>query len=103
MLPTMTNYLDENRPHSCHAVGLECQSCVERSAQSVAALCHGLGEAAAERIFFQIFGDPACARMSAQFALAYVAAQRTAADALLPHLAPTIERRLTVASVTAAA
>jgi hypothetical protein len=88
----MTNHLDENRPQSCYAVGLECQSCVERSAKDVAMLCRGLGDAAAERMFVQIFTDPECGRMSAHFVAVYRRA-RMDDDTVIPRIGPAIETR----------
>src|SRR5581483_128367 len=61
----------ENRPEACLSVGLDCRTCVQRSASSVATLCPGLGSAGAEELFFQIFPAPGCAPMAAAFAGAY--------------------------------
>ena len=62
---------DENRPASCLKVGLECRTCVQRSASSVAAICPNLNLAAAEQVFFQIFPSSGCAPMAAAFAISY--------------------------------
>ena len=62
---------DENRPESCLKVGLDCRTCVQRSASSVASVCPGLGSAGAEQVFLQIFPSEGCAPMLAAFAAAY--------------------------------
>jgi hypothetical protein len=69
---------DENRPETCLSVGLDCRSCVQRSASSVAAVCPGLGDAGAQQVFYSIFPSSGCAPMSAAFAMAYVEAQAPA-------------------------
>lgn len=67
----MSALTEENRPHSCFALGLECESCVEASARQVAAICQTLGGSRASDVFFQIFADPACAGMRPRFEAAY--------------------------------
>ncbi len=65
------HFLDENRPETCNALGLECRSCVERSASSVAHICHGLKPAAIAGMFVQIYVSPGCAHMAHAFEAAY--------------------------------
>jgi hypothetical protein len=62
---------DENRPDACLSVGLDCRTCVARSAASIASLCPSLSAADAERVFFEIFPSKGCAPMSAAFIAAY--------------------------------
>lgn len=69
---------DENRPDACLSVGLDCRTCVQRSAASVALLCPDLGAAGAEQIFVQIYPAAGCAPMTAAFATAYAEAQMPA-------------------------
>jgi hypothetical protein len=61
----------ENSPQSCSNIGLDCGTCVHRSAASVAALCRGLDSAGLEQIFFQLYPSPGCRAMTPIFALAY--------------------------------
>jgi hypothetical protein len=66
---------DENRPESCLKVGLDCRTCVQRSASSIAAICPGLGTAGAEQVFLQIFPSDGCAPMMTAFAASYAEAE----------------------------
>ena len=64
-------FLDENRPETCSALGLECHTCVQRSAASVAHICHGLQASALAGMFGQIYASPGCAHMANSFEAAY--------------------------------
>ncbi len=64
-------FLDENRPETCSALGLECRTCVQRSAASVAHICHGLQPEAIAGMFPQIYSSPGCAHMAEAFAASY--------------------------------
>jgi hypothetical protein len=61
----------ENSPESCSNIGLDCGTCIHRSAASVAAICRGLEPAALQQIFFQLYPAPGCHPMAQAFALAY--------------------------------
>ena len=63
--------LPENSPEICSNIGLDCGTCVHRSASSVAAICRGLDPAGQEQIFFQLYPSPGCHAMAPIFALAY--------------------------------
>lgn len=69
----MDTLLDERDrdPQSCLAVGLDCRSCVCRSAENVAAICHGMTPRAVHNIFVQLYPSPACAGMAMAFESAY--------------------------------
>jgi hypothetical protein len=64
-------FLDENRPETCAALGLDCRTCIERSAASVAHICHGLKPAGLQRMFVRIYTSPGCAHMAQPFQAAY--------------------------------
>ena len=66
---------DENRPESCLKVGLDCRTCVQRSASSIAAICPSLSPAGAEQVFLQIFPSSGCAPMATAFAICYAEAE----------------------------
>ena len=73
--------LAENSPESCSNIGLDCGTCIQRSAASVASICRGLESAGLQQIFFQLYAAPGCHAMAQAFALAYhesSAAQRPA-------------------------
>ncbi|HUJ49426.1 MAG TPA: hypothetical protein VLW25_04485 [Bryobacteraceae bacterium] len=63
--------LPENSPESCSNIGLDCGTCIHRSAASVAAICGGLESAGLQQIFFQLYPAPGCHAMAQAFALAY--------------------------------
>jgi len=67
----MDYLLDENRPETCLALGLECSTCIRKSASSVAHVCQGLETAGIHRIFVQLYTSAGCAPMSDAFELAY--------------------------------
>lgn len=62
---------DDRSPAFCLPLGLECRSCVQRSAGTVAAICHGMTPEGVEKIFGQIFPSAGCAQMSVTFESAY--------------------------------
>lgn len=61
----------ENNPESCLAVGLDCRSCVQRSAANFAHICHGLEAPALHRFFVQLYPSQGCAPMARAFELSY--------------------------------
>lgn len=62
---------EENRPDVCLSLGLECNTCIDKSAASVARVCHGLTPAGLRGIFVQMFPSQGCAPMAEAFAAAY--------------------------------
>ena len=75
--------LDENRPEMCIALGLDCRTCVQKSASSVAHVCRGLESAGIQRIFAQLYTSPGCAPMAAAFETGYVEASNPARKPVL--------------------
>ena len=82
----------ENRPETCSSLGLDCGTCIQRSASTAAAICPDLQPAGVHRIFFQLYPSPGCHPMAHAFMRAYddagdavkpmvVAARATAAAA----------------------
>ena len=61
-------------PGICQEVGLDCETCTEGTARNLAKVCRGLRGKMIGQLFVQIHPDPACARMHAHFAEAYLAA-----------------------------
>jgi hypothetical protein len=61
----------EPNPDSCSRIGLDCGSCVRRSAASVAQICNGMETPALQLIFFQLYTSPGCFPMAQAFAVAY--------------------------------
>ena len=70
----MDYLLDENRPETCLALGLDCRTCIRKSASSVAHVCQGLESGGIRRIFVQLYTSPGCASMADAFEQAYVEA-----------------------------
>jgi hypothetical protein len=64
----------ENGPEFCSSVGLDCGSCVQRSASTTATICPDLLPSGAHRVFFQLYSSPACHPMAEAFVGAYQAA-----------------------------
>ncbi len=61
----------ENRPETCSSLGLDCATCVQRSASTAAAICPDLQPAGVHRIFFQLYASPGCHPMAHAFMRAY--------------------------------
>ena len=61
----------EPNPESCSHIGLDCGTCMRRSAASVATICRGLEPSGVQQIFFQLYTSPGCFPMAQTFALAY--------------------------------
>jgi hypothetical protein len=68
-------------PRICNEVGLDCETCTEGTARHLAKVCHGLRGKMIGQMFVQIYTDPACSKMHAHFAAAYLAAERPLAMA----------------------
>ena len=79
----MDYLLDENRPETCLALGLDCRTCIRKSASSVAYVCHGLEAGGIRRIFVQLYTSPGCAPMADAFEQAYVEASLPARKPVL--------------------
>jgi len=62
---------DDRNPETCRSLGMDCRSCVERSAESVASICRGMTESGVRSIFVQLYSSPGCAPMAGAFAAAY--------------------------------
>ena len=62
---------DDRSPAACLPLGLDCRSCVERSAETVASICRGMTPDGVRSIFVQIYPSVGCAQMSVAFQSAY--------------------------------
>ena len=56
---------------SCNQTGLSCESCTSQTAGELARTCRGLRGRMVAQLFVQLYPDPGCARMHANFAAAY--------------------------------
>ena len=65
---------DDRNPEMCRSFGMDCRTCVERSAGAVAAICRAMTEEGVHSIFTQLYGSPGCAPMAGEFESAYLAA-----------------------------
>jgi hypothetical protein len=65
---------DDRNPEMCRSFGLDCRTCVERSAGAVAAICRGMTEEGVFSIFAQLYSSPGCAPMAGDFESAYLEA-----------------------------
>jgi hypothetical protein len=70
----MDYLLDENRPETCMELGLDCRTCVQKSATSVARVCHGLESVGIQRIFVRLYTSPGCGAVASAFEAAYLEA-----------------------------
>jgi hypothetical protein len=61
-------------PPVCTEVGLDCKTCTENTARSLASVCKGLRGKMIGQLFVQIYADPACSKMVQHFTAAYQAA-----------------------------
>ena len=68
----MDYLLDENRPETCTSLGLDCRTCIQKSASCVAHVCYGMESADIQRIFARLYTSPGCAPMAEAFAAAYL-------------------------------
>jgi len=62
---------------SCSAIGLSCEVCTSQTATELAQTCRGLGGRMVAQLFVQLYPDPGCARMHANFAAVYKSASKT--------------------------
>ncbi len=81
----------ENRPETCSSLGLDCGTCIERSASTTAVICPDLQPAGVHRVFFQVYVSPACHPMAHAFMRAYE-------DAAVPKKPLTIAARANAAA-----
>ena len=63
--------LEENCPETCAMVGLDCGTCIHKTAASVARICHGLESSNIQQVFLQLYPSAACRPMAHAFELAY--------------------------------
>jgi len=70
----MDHLVDDRNPEVCHSFGMDCRTCVERSAGTVASICRGMTEAGVQNTFIQLYASPGCAPMAGAFESAYLAA-----------------------------
>lgn len=56
---------------SCNETGLSCESCTSQTATELARTCKGLRGRMVAQLFVQLYPDPGCARMHANFAAVY--------------------------------
>jgi len=61
----------ENRPETCAGLGLDCGTCVQRSAATTASICQDLQPYGAHKVFLQLYTSPACHPMAEAFVRAY--------------------------------
>lgn len=62
----------DNRPETCSAMGLDCRTCIQRAAATVARICSGLSTSGAQEIFFQLYPSEGCAAMAPAFEAVYL-------------------------------
>ena len=72
----------ENRPEACAALGLDCGTCMRKSAASVARICSGLESQGVQQLFLQLYPSLGCRPMAAAFELAYRESSGVAAPVL---------------------
>jgi hypothetical protein len=64
---------------SCNETGLSCESCTSQTAAELARTCTGLRGRMVAQLFVQLYPDPGCARMHANFAAVYKTASQGSA------------------------
>lgn len=67
---------EQDYPHLCREVGLNCESCTEASARELARACPGLRGKMIGQLFVQIHPHSACSAMHGHFARAYADGSR---------------------------
>ena len=70
----MEDLFIDRSPEGCASLGLECHRCVSISAGKVAAVCRGMNEDGAAKMFVQLYPSAGCAPMMAAFQAAYAEA-----------------------------
>ncbi len=67
----------ESRNHvSCNAAGLSCEACTSQTATELAQTCRGLGGRMVAQLFVQLYPEPGCSRMHANFVAVYKSASK---------------------------
>ena len=74
----MNLLLSENEPESCSMLGLDCNTCMRKSAASVARICHGLDSRGIQQLFLQLYPSNGCQPMAPMFEAAYCEASGVA-------------------------
>ena len=69
---------DANRPETCALVGLDCRTCIQKAAATVARVCSGLAPSGAQEIFYQLYPSPGCTPMVSAFEAVYLEATQAA-------------------------
>ena len=59
---------------SCSATGLSCEACTSQTATELARTCKGLRGRMVAQMFVQLYPEPGCSRMHANFAAVYKSA-----------------------------
>ena len=62
---------NDRNPETCRSLGMDCRSCVQRSASAVASICGGMTETGVRSVFAQMYNSPGCAPMAGAFAASY--------------------------------
>jgi len=75
----MSRATQPDLPALCRQEALDCHSCTSSTAKEVARACPGMPRKLITRLFVQIHTYPACSRMHANFARAYLEAGETGA------------------------
>jgi len=63
--------LRDASPEDCLTVALDCQTCTQRAARDLAALCVNLSATGIESVFGRMYPSPGCAEMLPTFVQAY--------------------------------
>lgn len=61
----------ENRPETCLALGLDCNTCMRKAAGSVARICGSLDQSGVQKVFLELFPSSGCRPMASTFEVAY--------------------------------
>ena len=67
----MDPWLTENRPETCLSLGLDCATCMRKTASSVARICTGLESHGIQQLFLQLYPSLGCQPMAPAFEMAY--------------------------------
>jgi len=87
---------EEHSPSRCDAVGLDCETCVSRSAREIAACCGSMQGDGLTKIFASLYPSGGCSPMIGLFSVAYqeaVCVARATVVGLEPEPMITVEPR----------
>lgn len=56
-----------DKPYTCHAIGMNCLECVSRSAQQLAVACGSMPYREVEQLFHVMYDHEVCSSMSGEF------------------------------------